>query len=228
MQSAVEVRLGREYADCMCGIAGAFTVGGPERPPVSRAILDAMTDAMTHRGPDDRGTFVDNGAAIGARRLSIIDVVAGHQPFSDESGDIWAAQNGEIFNHEALRTRLLEQGHQFKTRCDTEILPHLYEEYGDDFPKQLRGMFAVALWDGRRRRGLIVRDRLGIKPLYYAERDGLLLFASELKGLLASGLIDGELDPVGLELYLTLGMVPAPWSLLHGVRKLPPGHTIVV
>jgi asparagine synthase (glutamine-hydrolysing) len=228
MQSAVEVAPGREYADCMCGIAGAFTVGGPERPPLSHAILDAMTDAMTHRGPDDRGTFIDHGAAIGARRLSIIDVVAGHQPFSDESGDIWAAQNGEIFNHDVLRTDLLEQGHQFKTRCDTEILPHLYETHGDDFPKRLRGMFAVALWDGRRRRGLIVRDRLGIKPLYYAQRDGLLLFASELKGLLASGLIDGELDPVGLELYLTLGMVPAPWSLVRGVRKLPPGHTIVI
>jgi asparagine synthase (glutamine-hydrolysing) len=228
MQSAVEVAPGREYADCMCGIAGAFTVGGPERPPLSRAILDAMTDAMTHRGPDDRGTFIDHGAAIGVRRLSIIDVVAGHQPFSDENGDIWAAQNGEIFNHEDLRTDLLEHGHQFKTRCDTEILPHLYEAHGEDFPKWLRGMFAVALWDGRRRRGLIVRDRLGIKPLYYARRDGLLLFASELKGLLASGLIDGELDPVGLELYLTLGMVPAPWSLVRGVRKLPPGHTIVI
>ena len=228
MQSAVEVAPGREYADCMCGIAGAFTVGGPDRPPLSQVTLDAMTDAMTHRGPDDRGTFIDAGAAIGVRRLSIIDVVAGHQPFSDESGDIWAGQNGEIFNHDGLRTELLGQGHRFNTRCDTEILPHLYEAHGESFPKRLRGMFAVALWDGRKRRGLIARDRLGIKPLYYAQRDGLLLFASELKGLLASGLIDGELDPVGLELYLTLGMVPAPWTLLRGVRKLPPGHTIVI
>ena len=212
----------------MCGIAGAFTVRGQGRVPVSRATLDAMTDALTHRGPDDRGTYIGEGASIGARRLSVIDVAAGHQPFSNESGDIWAAQNGELYNHDDLRSELLADGHRFGTRCDTEVLPHLYEAHGDRFVDHLRGMFAVALWDGQMRRGVIARDRLGVKPLYYAERDGLLLFASELKGLLASGLIEPELDPVSLELYLTLGMVPAPRSLLRDVFKLPPGHRIVI
>jgi asparagine synthase (glutamine-hydrolysing) len=195
---------------------------------VSQLTLDAMTDAMIHRGPDDRGTYVADGAAIGARRLSIIDVADGHQPFADESGRIWAAQNGEIFNHDLLRAELSARGHRFATRCDTEILPHLYEEHGFDFGSCLRGMFAVALWDERNDRGVLVRDRLGIKPLYYAERDGLLLFSSELKGLLASGLVDAEIDPEALEIYLTLGMVPAPRTLLRGVFKLPPGHRIEV
>ena len=212
----------------MCGIAGAFTVGGPRRPPVTQATLDAMTDAMTHRGPDDRGTYIGTGAALGARRLSVIDVAAGHQPFSDERGEIWAVQNGEIYNHDTLRRELLADGHRFATRCDTEILPHLYEAHGDGFSEHLRGMFAVALWDARHQRGVIVRDRLGVKPLYYTQRDGLLVFASEMKGLLASGLVEPELDPVSLELYLTLGMVPAPRSILRDVWKLPPGHRIVV
>jgi asparagine synthase (glutamine-hydrolysing) len=187
-----------------------------------------MTDALTHRGPDDRGTYLADGAAIGVRRLSVIDVAGGHQPIADESGEIWAAQNGEIYNHAELREDLLSEGHQLETRCDTEVLPHLYEAHGDQFVERLRGMFAVALWDARRRRGVIARDRLGVKPLYYTERDGLLLFASELKGLLATGLVEPELDPVSLEVYLTLGMVPAPRSILRGVFKLPPGHRIVI
>src|SRR5581483_10871328 len=212
----------------MCGIAGAFLIDGPARRPISQTTLDRMTDAMSHRGPDDRGTCLVAGAAIGARRLSIIDVALGHQPFADETGEIWAAQNGEIFNHGALRDGLVASGHSLRTRCDTEVLPHLYEAYGDQFVDWLRGMFAVALWDGRANRGLLVRDRLGIKPLYYAERDGLVLFASELKGLLASGLIEPELDPVSLQLYLTFGMIPAPRSILRDVKKLPPGHRLVV
>lgn len=212
----------------MCGIAGAFTVGGPGRRPISQAMLDAMTDAMKHRGPDDRGTFIDEGAAIGARRLSVIDVAAGHQPFANESGEIWAVQNGEIYNHDTLRAELVGSGHRFGTRCDTEVLPHLYEAHGVAFAERLRGMFAAAIWDCRERRGVIVRDRLGVKPLYYARRNGLLLFASELKGLLASGLIAPDLDPVSVELYLTLGMVPAPRSILRDVWKLQPGQRIVV
>lgn len=187
-----------------------------------------MTDAMAHRGPDDRGTYIAAGGAIGARRLSVIDVADGHQPFANEPGDVWAVQNGELYNHDALRAELRATGHSFRTRCDTEVLPHLYEEHGKSFADHLRGMFAVAVWDERARRGILARDRLGVKPLYYAERDGLLLFASELKGLLASGLIAPDLDPVALETYLTLGFVPAPLTLLDGVRKLPPGHRIVV
>ena len=154
----------------MCGIAGAFVVGTEVRPPITQTVLDATTDAMTHRGPDDRGTYLTDGAAIGARRLSVIHVADGHQPFADESREIWAVQNGELFNHETLRNQLVADGHRFATRCDTEILPHLYEARGDAFVEQLRGMFAVAVWDGPRRRGILVRDRLGIKPLYYAQR----------------------------------------------------------
>jgi asparagine synthase (glutamine-hydrolysing) len=212
----------------MCGIAGAFSVAGPQRRPLVRATLDAMVDAMAHRGPDDRGTFLTEGAAIGARRLSVIDVAGGHQPFSNEDGEIWAVQNGELYNHDALRADLASDGHRFRTRCDTEVLPHLYEAHGDSFVNRLRGMFAVAVWDSRRRRGILARDRLGIKPLYYAEREGLLLFASELKGLLASGQVEPEIDPTALEIYLTLGMVPAPLTLLRGVHKLPPGHRLVI
>ena len=131
-------------------------------------VLDRMNDAMVHRGPNDHGTHVSPGASIGARRLSIIDVEGGHQPFSNEDGTIWAVQNGELYNHAAIRDDLLRRGHRFPSRCDTEILPHLYEEYGPMFPEQLRGMFGIAVWDQVRRRGVIARDRLGIKPIYYA------------------------------------------------------------
>ena len=152
-------------------------------------VLDRMNDAMEHRGPNDRGTHVSPGAAIGARRLSIIDVEGGHQPFSNEDGTIWAVQNGELYNHASIRDDLRRRGHRFASRCDTEILPHLYEEYGPMFPEQLRGMFGIAVWDQARQRGVIARDRLGIKPIYYAVCGDSLVFASELKSLLASGLV---------------------------------------
>ena len=134
---------------------------GPER-------LDWMTDLMTHRGPDDRGTFSEDGVALGVRRLSIIDVEAGHQPWSNETGDVWAILNGELYNHEILRADLREDGHVFHSRCDTEVLPHLYERFGDAFPTRLRGDFGIAVWDGRRRCAVLARDRAGVKPLYYA------------------------------------------------------------
>ena len=142
--------------------------------------------------------------------LSIVDVEAGHQPFVNERGDVWAIQNGELYNHEHLRNDLRARGHRLQTRCDTEILPHLYEDAGSRFAEHLRGMFGIALWDESRRRAVLVRDRLGIKPLYWAQSGDLLVFASELKSLLASGLIDGELDYEAIDAYLTLGFVPAP------------------
>jgi asparagine synthase (glutamine-hydrolysing) len=212
----------------MCGICGVIQVEGRPRPVIAEEALATMTDVMVHRGPNDRGMYVDDGIALGVRRLSIIDVERGHQPFANETHEIWAIQNGELYNHLELRERLERQGHDFRTRCDTEVLPHLYERYGTDFPTKLRGMFAVAVWDGRARRAVLVRDRLGIKPLYYARCDDVLVFASELKSLLASGLIDPALDYEAIDAYLTFGFVPGPRTPLAGVSKLSPGHLLVV
>ena len=136
---------------------------------VARAwVLDRMTDSMVHRGPDDRGTYEAAGVALGARRLSIVDVAGGHQPVRNEEGTVWAAQNGELYNHLELRRQLERDGHRLASRCDTEILPHLYERDGERYPERLRGKFAIAVWDGARRRAVLARDRLGVKPLYWA------------------------------------------------------------
>jgi asparagine synthase (glutamine-hydrolysing) len=187
-----------------------------------------MTDAMTHRGPNDRGTYVADGIALGVRRLSIVDVDGGHQPVSNEDGTVWAVQNGELYNHAEVRGRLRGRRHRFETRCDTEILPHLYEDAGPAFPEQLRGMFGIALWDARARRAILARDRLGIKPLYYAEVSDVLVFGSELKSVLASGLVGTDLDYEAIDAFLTLGFVPGPMTPLVAVRKLMPGHRLVV
>ena len=128
-----------------------------------------MTDSMTHRGPNDRGTYAAPGVALGASRLSIVDVDGGHQPFANEDGHIWAIQNGELYNHEQVRRELEGRGHRLRSRCDTEVIPHLYEHVGDAFPEHLRGKFGIAVWDGRRRRAVLARDRLGVKPLYHAQ-----------------------------------------------------------
>ena len=212
----------------MCGICGAFQIGGEPRTVLGEGVLDRMTDAMAHRGPNDRGTYVSPGAAIGARRLSIIDVEGGHQPFANEDGTVWAAQNGELYNHASIRDGLRGHGHRFASRCDTEILPHLYEEHGPRFPVELRGMFGIAVWDERRRRGVVARDRLGIKPIYYAVCGDVLVFASELKSLLASGLVPTDLDYEAIDAYLTLGFFPAPATPLAAVKKLEPGCVLLV
>jgi asparagine synthase (glutamine-hydrolysing) len=191
-------------------------VGGGEPRPV-----------VTHRGPDDRGTFVTNGVAFGVRRLSVVDVEGGHQPFPNEDGTVWGMQNGELYNHRDLRVDLGAEGHTFRSRCDTEVLPHLYERHGAAFPEQLRGMFGLAVWDDRRRRAVVARDRLGIKPLYYAVRGDLLVFASELKSLLASGLIEPELDYEAIDAYLAFGFFPGPQTPFADVAKLMPGHYLV-
>jgi asparagine synthase (glutamine-hydrolysing) len=186
-----------------------------------------MTDTMTHRGPNDRGTYSADGIALGVRRLSIIDVDGGHQPFANEEGTVWAVQNGELYNHADVRKGLERSGHRFTSRCDTEIIPHLYEDRGVAFPEQLRGMFGIAVWDARRRRAVLARDRLGIKPLYYAEAGDLLVFGSELKSILASGLVSTALDYEAIDALLTLGYVPGPMTPLAAVRKLMPGHRLV-
>ncbi len=204
----------------MCGICGVK--GG-----VNEALLRRMTQIMVHRGPDDEGLYLDEHAGLGVRRLSIIDLAGGHQPISNEDGTLWVVFNGEIYNHRELRRRLESQGHRFTTRSDTEVLVHLHEEYGDAAVHLLQGMFAYALWDRRRRRMLLVRDRLGIKPLYYAEVGGNLLFASEVKALLCHVALDPQPDLEALDLYLAFRYVPGPRTLFRGVRKLPPGHLLV-
>jgi asparagine synthase (glutamine-hydrolysing) len=185
-----------------------------------------MTDLMTHRGPSDRGTYLADGVALGVRRLSIVDLDGGHQPFSNEDGSVWAIQNGELYNHGDLRRALALSGHVLQSRCDTEVLPHLYEHAGAAFPRQLRGMFAVAVWDGRRRQAVLARDRLGKKPLYYAHVGDLLVFASELKSVLTSGLVKPELDYEAIDAYLSLGFFAGPRTPLRGVSKVMPGGVL--
>ncbi|MBE2320244.1 asparagine synthase (glutamine-hydrolyzing) [Solirubrobacter sp. CPCC 204708] len=203
-------------------------MGGEAREVISPEVLNQMTDAMTHRGPNDRGIMQAPGVAFGARRLSIVDVEAGHQPFPNETGDIWGMQNGELYNHAEITRQLKAEGHVLRTRCDTEILPHLYERYGTHVPEQLRGKFAIAIWDGTRRRAVIARDRLGVKPLYWAQVGDRVIFASELKSLLASGLIGPDLDYEAIDSYLTFGFFSGPRTPLAGVSKLMPGHRLVI
>jgi asparagine synthase (glutamine-hydrolysing) len=212
----------------MCGIAGAFRLDGLDAPALPEHVLRGMTEIMEYRGPDDAGFVSGAGASIGARRLSIIDVEGGHQPFSNERGRIWGAQNGEIYNHDALRDELRARGHVLRSRCDTEVLPHLYEDHGPALAERLRGMFAVAVWDQDARRGVLIRDRLGIKPLYYAVVGDRVVFGSELKVVLASGLVSAELDPEAIAAYLMLGYIPGAMTPLRGVRKLLPGERLVV
>jgi asparagine synthase (glutamine-hydrolysing) len=212
----------------MCGICGVIQVGGELHQLIAPETLEYMTDLMAHRGPNDRGTCVADGAAIGVRRLSIVDVDGGHQPVSNETGSVWAAQNGELYNHSDLREELRREGHTFRSVCDTEILPHLFEREGPMLARSLRGKFAFVVWDAEHRRGVIARDRLGVKPLYYARNGDLLVFASELKSVLASGLVSSELDVEAIESYLALGYFPGPSTPLKDVFKLLPAHCLLI
>ena len=181
----------------MCGIAGAFRLDGADAPPLPEHVLRRMTELIEYRGPDDAGYVSGAGCSLGARRLSIIDVEGGHQPFANETGRIWGAQNGEIYNHDVLRDELRARGHVLRSRCDTEVLPHLYEDHGPALAERLRGMFAFAVWDQDDRRGVIVRDRLGVKPLYYAHVGDIVVFGSELKCVIASRARDRRARPRG-------------------------------
>ena len=210
----------------MCGICGLATID-PGRRPLDEAALSKMTSSIVHRGPDEGGGWIGPGAALGIRRLSIIDVEGSHQPVVSEDGAIRAVFNGEIYNFRELRARLETQGHRFATHGDSETIVHLYEEHGLEFARYLRGMFGIALWDSRLRRLVLVRDRMGVKPLYYAETPAGLAFGSEVKALIAGGLVSPTLDPLAAELFLAHGFVPGPRTLFTGVRKLPPATTLV-
>ena len=195
----------------MCGICGT-----------TNGRIDEMLRALVHRGPDSGGSYTDGPVALGARRLSIIDLAGGDQPIENEDGSCVVVQNGEIYNYPDLRRELERRGHVFKTRCDTEVHLHLYEEHGPEYARLLRGMFAVALWDSRRRRLVLARDRYGIKPLYYRNVGGTLEFASELRALPR-----GEIDVDALEAFLAFNSIPAPYSIFRDIRKLPAGHVLV-
>jgi asparagine synthase (glutamine-hydrolysing) len=197
-------------------------IGRPDVDAVRR-----MASAMVHRGPDDENFYVDEQAVLGFRRLAIIDVAGGRQPLANEDGSIQVVFNGEIYNHRELRARLEQTGHHLRTRSDGEVIAHVYEEVGDSVVDHLNGIFAFALWDRRRERLLLARDPHGVKPLYYAEIDGRILFASELKALLASGCVARELDPEAIAQYLVYQAVPPPHSMLRDVRALEPGRLAI-
>ncbi len=206
----------------MCGICGLVTCSSSE--PVATSLLTAMCRTIVHRGPDDEGIFAAGSVGLGARRLSIIDLETGHQPLANEDETIWVAHNGEVYNFPELRQELINRGHAFKTRTDTEVIVHSYEEWGEEFISRLRGMFAFALWDGRQNQLLLVRDRLGVKPLYYTVLDdGSLVFGSELKAVIVHPGVRRSLEPRALDLYLTVEYIPAPFSIFKGVYKLPAG-----
>ena len=207
----------------MCGIVGVLD---RERKPVSRSLLVRMNEQIVHRGPDDDGYWLDGHIGLAMRRLSIIDLVGGKQPQCSEDGRIVTVYNGEIYNFPELRKGLISRGHVLRTECDTEVIPHLYEEKGDAFVDDLNGMFAIALWDRARQRLLLVRDRLGIKPLYYTQVNGQILFGSELKSLVAAG-IDRTVSKEALYHYLTYGYIPAPLTIYEKVFKLLPGHLAI-
>ncbi len=208
----------------MCGICGVYD---PSGRGVDSTLVEAIRDRLRHRGPDDAGLYHDPLVGLGMTRLSIIDLETGHQPIANEDGTIWVVCNGEIYNFQALRAMLEQDGHRFTTRSDSEVIVHLYERDGEACVDHLEGMFAFAVWDRPRRRLLLARDHLGIKPLYYAPVGQGLVFASELKALLCHPDLSRDVDLCALDDYLTLEYVPAPKTIYRAIRKLPPAHRLI-
>lgn len=211
----------------MCGICGQLNFQAEHH--VDRDKIECMMSSLDHRGPDSRGSWISEAIGLGHTRLAVIDLSeSAHQPMSNEDGTVWIVYNGEIYNFPELREELESKGHHFRSKSDTEVIVHLYEEDGIECVRRLRGMFAFGLWDAKLRQLLLVRDRLGQKPLYYCEDQEKILFASEIKSLLASGLIEKSPDYEALYEYLYLGYVPHPGTGFAGIRKLPPGHRLIV
>ncbi len=209
----------------MCGIAGVADARG--LTDEDRSAIDAMVETLRHRGPDDRGTRAFTHCVLAHTRLSIIDLAGGHQPLSNEDDTVWISYNGEVYNFPELRAELEAKGHRFRTHTDTEVIVHLYEEMGPSCVERLRGMFALAMWDEPRRRLLLARDRVGIKPLYYHFDGQRLVFGSEIKAILAAPNVPRQIRPEALLDYLTLYYVPAPKSMFRDIEKLRPGHVLV-
>ena len=210
----------------MCGTAGAIDLMGIR--PFPRERILAMTGALAHRGPDDEQVHLEPGLALGVRRLSVIDVAGGRQPLCNEDGQIWVAYEGELFNYPELRPQLLQRGHILKTSCDTEAWVHLYEDHDEGVFNIAQGQFAVALWDRGRRTLLLGRDRAGIAPLFYTMSDGWLLWGSEIKALLASGLVDARPDRLGLDYFFHFFAAGNARTCFEGIHSLPPGHLLRV
>jgi asparagine synthase (glutamine-hydrolysing) len=210
----------------MCGICGVYSFAAD--PAVDRALLEAMTDTLVHRGPDDAGYFVGDRVGLGHRRLSIIDLAGGQQPIFNEDGSRVIIFNGEIYNYRPLRDLLLAKGHRFQTHSDTEVILHLYEDFGEKCVEQLRGMFAFAIWDETKQTLFLARDRLGVKPLYYSLHNGRCVFGSELKAIIRDPAVPRELDWQALDQYFSLLYIPAPRTIFRHVLKLPPAHTLTV
>jgi asparagine synthase (glutamine-hydrolysing) len=211
----------------MCGITGIFDTRAARE--VSRAALHRMNESQLHRGPDEGSLHLEPGVGLGHRRLSIIDVATGQQPLFNEDGSVVVVFNGEIYNYQSLIPELQAAGHVFRTKSDTEVIVHAWEQWGESCVERFRGMFALALWDRKRQTFFMARDRLGVKPLYYALLpDGMLLFGSELKSLMAHGGLARAIDPCAVEEYFALGYVPEPRTIFKQARKLPPAHTLVV
>src|SRR5262245_43264003 len=211
----------------MCGIAGFVDTDRALQSDAGADLLHRMCDVIRHRGPDDEGLFVDPGVGIGMRRLSIIDLATGHQPIHNEDRTVWIVFNGEIYNYPELRRQLEAAGHRFYTSTDTETIVHAYEQWGEAAIGRLRGMFGLAIWDGRTRSLLLARDRVGIKPLHYAQVGERLYFGSEIKSILCGPGVPRDLDLDALDHYLSFLYTPANRSIFHGIEKLPPGHTLV-
>ena len=209
----------------MCGICGIYN--GKSGEPVSGQLLERMTGSISHRGPDDSGAYLDGPLGLGFARLSIIDLSGGHQPMTNETGDIWLVFNGEIWNYKELRKELIEKGHQFRTNSDTETIVHAYEEYGVDCVARLHGMFGFAIWDASRRRLLLARDRAGKKPLYYTRANGSFIFGSEIKALLHHPDVKRQADPQALADFLSVRYVPGPATLFANIYKVLPGHWLL-
>ncbi|MEI6125935.1 MAG: asparagine synthase (glutamine-hydrolyzing) [Pseudomonadota bacterium] len=209
----------------MCGICGKLIFDNSGA--VEQSLVNAMLDTIRHRGPDDEGSYVAPGIGLGHRRLSIIDLSTGHQPLSNEDGSIWIVFNGEIYNYQELQKELASKGHIFKTKSDTEVIVHLYEEYGASCVERLRGMFAFALWDAKQKTLLLARDRVGIKPLYYWKAHNSIVFASEIKAILTDPSVDRVLDPGMIDRFLTFYFVPGEETLFKGIHKLLPGHYLL-
>jgi asparagine synthase (glutamine-hydrolysing) len=209
----------------MCGIAGKFNFDAAR--PIEPDRLVAMTSVVAHRGPDAAGYFIGPGIGLGHRRLSIIDLSTGDQPLCNEDRTVWVIFNGEIYNFAEIRSQLESFGHQFRTHSDTEVIVHAYEQWGDSAVDRFRGMFAFALWDEPKRRLLLVRDRLGVKPLYYSATASGITFGSEIKSLLEDADVPRDWSPAALDAYLTLQYVPCPQTMYDGIWKLPPGHLLV-
>ena len=211
----------------MCGITGIFDTR--ERRDIARDTLARMNDSQRHRGPDDEGYHLEPGVGLGHRRLSIIDIATGQQPLYNEDRSVVVVFNGEIYNYQEVIPELVRRGHTFRTRSDTEVIVHAWEEWGEACVERFRGMFAFALWDRNRETLFLARDRLGVKPLFYALLpDGRFIFGSELKSLLAHGGWSRELDPRAVEEYFALGYIPEPHTIFVGARKLPPAHTLTI